>query len=51
MEKRLCQEHVFLNGVHGLLKEWTKLGLTADLDVQQHQNWMKSQKGENSGVE
>jgi hypothetical protein len=38
MDKRLCQEHVFLNGVYGILKERLKLSLKADLDIRQHKN-------------
>lgn len=51
MEKRLCQEHTFLNGVHEFPQEEKKLSLTANLNVWQHQNQMKILKGENYGVE
>jgi hypothetical protein len=33
MEKRLCEEHVFLNGIYTFLKERVMLSLKANLDI------------------
>lgn len=44
MDKRLYQEHVFLNGFYGFLKERVKLSLKANLNIRQHKSSIKTSK-------